>query len=132
MSRLALPSLVLRVDFDREGRIGHGKIDLLEMVHACGSISAAARTMNMSYRHAWLLLDEVKHICGRDVISGHKGGDQGGGAELTPFGIALVKRYRKIEQSVKEAVRDDLIALQVDMSTHRRGEPDKQRPGRVP
>src|SRR5579864_7954970 len=59
-----------------------------------------------------LLRDEVNHICGHDVISGRIGGDKGGGAQLTPFGLALVERYRNIEQAVQDAVRNELLALQ--------------------
>jgi molybdate transport system regulatory protein len=110
-----LPSLVLRMDFDEGSRIGHGKIRLLEMVNASGSISAAARNMNMSYKHAWLLLEEIKSTCGHDVIFSSRGGDKRGGAALTPFGIALIDRYHRIEQTVKDAVRDDLAALQADL-----------------
>ena len=49
----ALPSLSVRIDLDSEGRIGPGKIELLEQIKACGSISAAGRAMDMSYKRAW-------------------------------------------------------------------------------
>ena len=55
-----LPSLSVRIDLDREGRIGPGKIQLLEQIEACGSISAAGRAMDMSYKRAWDLVDEIK------------------------------------------------------------------------
>ena len=55
----SLPSLSVRIDLDAEGRIGPGKIQLLENIHACGSISAAGRAMDMSYKRAWDLVDEI-------------------------------------------------------------------------
>ena len=60
-----LPSLSVRIDLDAEGRIGPGKIQLLEKIHACGSISAAGRAMDMSYKRAWDLVDEINRICRR-------------------------------------------------------------------
>ena len=59
----ALPSLSVRIDLDAEGRIGPGKIQLLENIHTCGSISAAGRAMDMSYKRAWDLVDEINRIC---------------------------------------------------------------------
>ena len=64
-----LPSLKIYIDLDPEGRIGYGKIRLLEAINTCGSISAAGRTMNMSYRHAWQLVDEITRACKREVIA---------------------------------------------------------------
>lgn len=109
------PSLKIRIDLDAEDRIGPGKIRLLEAIDTCGSISAAGRMMNMSYKHAWDLVDEIARICKHDVIISRVGGNKGGGAELTPFGLALVARYRKIERSVYSATEKELRALQADI-----------------
>jgi len=58
-----LPTLSVRIDLDAEGRIGPGKIQLLEKIQEFGSISAAGRAMNMSYKRAWDLVDEINRIC---------------------------------------------------------------------
>jgi len=50
-----------------------------------------------------------------DVIISRVGGNKGGGAELTPFGLALVARYRKIERSIYSAAENELRALQADI-----------------
>jgi molybdate transport system regulatory protein len=113
----SFPSLSLRIDLDRQGRIGPGKIQLLENIHWCGSISAAGRAMNMSYRRAWLLVDEINRICGHAAVETQEGGKHGGGTKLTPFGLALVARYQKIQRSVERAVRKDLRALSADLAT---------------
>jgi molybdate transport system regulatory protein len=109
------PTLSVRIDLDAEGRIGPGKIQLLETIQACGSISAAGRAMDMSYRRAWLLVDEINRICGRAAVGRQVGGKNGGGAILTPFGLSLVARYRKIERSIEGAARKELLALLADM-----------------
>jgi molybdate transport system regulatory protein len=111
----SLPSLSLRIDLDAEGRIGPGKIQLLENIRTCGSISAAGRAMDMSYKRAWDLVDEINRICRQAAVERQTGGKNGGGAMLTPFGISLVARYRKIERDAASAVRKELQALRTDI-----------------
>jgi molybdate transport system regulatory protein len=111
----SLPSLSVRIDLDTEGRIGPGKIQLLENIRECGSISAAGRAMNMSYKRAWDLVDEINRICRQAAVARQTGGKNGGGAMLTPFGTSLVARYRKIERDAASAVRKELVALRSDI-----------------
>ena len=115
-----LPSLSVRIDLDAEGRIGPGKIQLLENIHACGSISAAGRAMDMSYKRAWDLVDEINRICRHAAVERQTGGKNGGGAILTPFGMSLVARYRKIERDAASAARKDLLALRTDIGRSRK------------
>ena len=116
----ALPSLSLRIDIDGERRIGPGKIALLESIRDCGSISAAGRAMDMSYKRAWDLVDEMNRICGQAAVDRQTGGKQGGGAALTPFGIRLVRSYRDIERAAANAVHKRLVALRADIKPLRR------------
>ena len=109
------PSLSVRIDLDPEGRIGPGKIQLLENIHACGSISAAGRAMDMSYKRAWDLVDEINRMCRQAAVERQTGGKNGGGANLTPFGKSLVLRYRKIEREAASAVRKELLALRTEI-----------------
>jgi molybdate transport system regulatory protein len=111
----SLPSLSVRIDLDSEGRIGPGKIQLLENIQSCGSISAAGRAMEMSYKRAWDLVDEINRICRHPAVERQTGGKNGGGAVLTPFGMSLVARYRKIERDAASAVRKELLALRTDI-----------------
>jgi molybdate transport system regulatory protein len=114
-SARSLPSLSVRIDLANEGRIGPGKIQLLENIEACGSISAAGRAMDMSYKRAWDLVDEINRICRQAAVERQTGGKNGGGAVLTPFGRSLVARYRKIERSATSAARKELQALRSDI-----------------
>ncbi|WP_441240556.1 winged helix-turn-helix domain-containing protein [Tardiphaga sp. 768_D3_N2_1] len=115
-----VPALSIRIDLDSEGRIGPGKILLLEHIHATGSISAAGRAMAMSYKRAWDLVDELNRICGQPAVERQTGGKNGGGAILTPFGLMLIKRYRGIESAATTAARKELLALKGDIGKKRR------------
>ena len=115
-----LPSLSVRIDLDHEDRIGPGKILLLENIRELGSISAAGRAMDMSYKRAWDLVDETNRICRQLTVEPQTGGKNGGGAALTPFGISLVARYRKIERDAASAVRKELAALRNDIGKPRK------------
>ena len=110
-----LPSLSVRIDIDAAGRIGPGKIELLETIHQSCSISAAGRAMEMSYKRAWDLVDEINRICRQAAVERQTGGKNGGGAVLTPFGLSLVARYRKIERTAATAARKELQALRSDI-----------------
>src|SRR6478735_5501073 len=115
LSNRSLPSLSLRIDLDPKGRIGPGKIQLLESIHTCGSISAAGRAMDMSYKRAWDLVDEINRICRQAAVERQTGGKNGGGAVLTAFGLSLVTRYRKIERDAARAARKELQALRSEI-----------------
>lgn len=105
---------VLRIDFPPGERLGHGKIQLLELVASTGSISAAGRAMDMSYRRAWLLVDALNHMFTQPVIESQRGGKQGGGAALTEFGEALLNRYRLMEKRMRSALKDDIEWLEAN------------------
>jgi molybdate transport system regulatory protein len=91
--------------------IGPGKIALLEAIGQAGSITAAARSLGMSYRRAWLLLDELNHSLQHPAVDSAKGGQFGGGSALTDTGRQLVALYRRIEKRAEEACRADIEQL---------------------
>ena len=68
------------------GQIGPGKIELLRQIREHESISAAARAMNMSYRHAWLLVEDLNSVFPRPVVVKWTGGQSRGGADAHPDG----------------------------------------------
>src|ERR1700723_2151301 len=78
--------LSIRIDLENGNRIGPGKIALLEAIRTTGSISAAARALGMSYRRAWLLVEEVNHALREPAVAAETGGRRGGGAVVTPAG----------------------------------------------
>lgn len=91
--------------------IGPGKIDLLEAVGTHGSLAAAARSMGMSYRRAWLLLDEINRALAMPATDATTGGQAGGGSRLTAVGERIVALYREIEQEAERAAGGQIAAL---------------------
>ena len=90
--------LALRIEFDEERAIGPGKARLLELIQQHRSIAAAGRAMGMSYRRAWLLVDDLNRRVSSAVVEAAPGGKSGGGATLSPTGHKLVAVYRDIER----------------------------------
>jgi len=98
------PRVRLRIDFPSGHSVGPGKVDLLEAIAAEGSLSAAARSLGLSYRRAWLLLDDLNASFSERVVATAAGGARGGGTQLTGFGRRLVKAYRALEVRTNRAV----------------------------
>ena len=117
--------LTLRVDFGPKRAIGPGKIRLLEAIDRTGSISQAGRSLGMSYRRAWLLIDDVNR-CFRDpVVMTQPGGMRGGGATLTAFGHKLVSSYRAIEDEATTTAQARLHELEAALRASRPRASDK-------
>lgn len=111
--------LTVRVDFGADRALGPGKIRLLEAIGKTGSISRAGRALGMSYRRAWLLVDDVNRCFRAPVVTTQPGGAQGGGAALTSFGLELIEKYRAIEARATAAALPHLQALQNSLRRQR-------------
>lgn len=112
-----MAELSIRIDFGPGLRVGPGKIALLEQIAALGSISAGGRAMDMSYRRAWELIDELNTIFGKPVVDSRSGGKKGGGATLTPLGHSIIACYRAMEQAAAAAAEPHLDALAKELSS---------------
>ncbi|MEX0957489.1 MAG: LysR family transcriptional regulator [Rhizobiaceae bacterium] len=109
-----MPVLSLRIDFEDGGRIGPGKIALLEKIAETGSISSGARAMGMSYKRAWDLVDETGRLLGAPVVETRAGGARGGGAQLTPAGERVLERFRAIEEAAAKVAEPHIDAMLKD------------------
>lgn len=97
---MSKPQAHIRIDFTDGCSIGPGKIALLEWIDRTGSLSAAGRSLGMSYRRAWLLLHSVNDSFSEPSVTFSVGGRDGGGAQLTLFGRKLIANYRAFESAV--------------------------------
>ncbi|WP_414475834.1 winged helix-turn-helix domain-containing protein [Microvirga sp. M2] len=107
----AYPQARLRIYFDAETMLGPGKADLLQGIQETGSIAAAGRRMGMSYKRAWTLVDTLNHYFRQPLVISSAGGKAGGGASLTPLGIEVLARYRRMQEATDRAVAEDVARL---------------------
>ncbi len=101
----------LRVTAGDAIAIGPGKIALLEAIVTTGSITAAAKRLDMSYRRAWMLVDELNRALAKPAVDSVKGGTRGGGTEVTAVGLRLIALYRGIEDKAAQACRAEVARL---------------------
>jgi molybdate transport system regulatory protein len=101
----------LRIRSGDDIAVGPGKIELLEAIAGTGSITAAAKSLEMSYRRAWLLVDTMNRCFKRRVVETEAGGTRGGGTQLTALGAQLVRSYRRIESRAATANATEIAAL---------------------
>jgi len=97
------PSLRIRIVFDEDAMLGPGKADLLERIRETGSIAAAGRAMSMSYKRAWMLVEDMNRAFRDPLVDSTRGGAKGGGARLTEAGETVLAHYRKLEEIMTEA-----------------------------
>jgi molybdate transport system regulatory protein len=106
---------LLRVYCGDEIALGPGKVDLLQHIAETGSISEAARRMEMSYNRAWLLVRTMNHSFKEPLVLSSRGGDKHGGAQLSKSGKDVLRLYRELEvkfaAATKKSVREILSRL---------------------
>jgi molybdate transport system regulatory protein len=107
-----MTTLKLRLLFDG-AMFGPGKADLLAHIAETGSIAAAGRRMEMSYRRAWALVDEMNAAFASPLVRAARGGPGGGGAALTPEGAEVLRLYRAILARASQAAAPEIARLAV-------------------
>lgn len=129
---MVTPAIRFRVDFGTHAAVGPGKIALLEHIRSSGSLSQAARELGMSYRRAWQLLENLNDGFLHPVAASARGGRGGGGAQLTDFGVQLIRAYREVEAEMQAYARRRLrpIAREARAAVRARG--SGARTGRAP
>lgn len=85
--------------------IGEGRAQLLKAVQKQGSITKAAHSMGMSYRHAWGIINHIQTLLGEQVVTTSRGGPTGGGAKLTSLGEELLKLYEEHEHEIHKLLK---------------------------
>jgi molybdate transport system regulatory protein len=101
----------MRLSVGERVAVGPGRIALLEALAETGSITAAAKRLGMSYRRAWLLVDELNSALKEPAVATSQGGSRGGGSHLTASGRHLLALYRGIEQQALARCEGDIAAM---------------------
>lgn len=82
--------------------IGYGRVVLMERIRQYGSITKAARSMGMSYRRAWVLIDSMNRQAPRPFVETATGGRGGGGTRLTEDGEKAIESFWRFHDSFQE------------------------------
>jgi len=106
-----MTTLRLRILVD-EAMLGPGKAELLARIAETGSIAAAGRQMGMSYKRAWMLVEEMNAAFRDRLVTSTRGGPGGGGAQLTETGARVLGLYRGIVKTARAAAATDIAALE--------------------
>ena len=101
----------LRINKGKDIAVGPGKVALLEAIVETGSITAGAKRLKMSYRRAWMLVDDMNRCFRKPVVETAAGGKRGGGTLVTPGGREVIRLYRRVEATAERAAAKDISAL---------------------
>ncbi len=99
------------IDIDGKKFFGPGPAQLLELIESEGSIAKAARHMGMSYKKAWDIIVDLNTRGQKPYVISHKGGEKGGGAELTPVGKEVLLKYRNITDRLNSVIERETELL---------------------
>jgi molybdate transport system substrate-binding protein len=112
-------SVAVCVNVERAGQavLGPGRFELLEELDRCHSISAAARRMGISYRHAWVLVQRMNEAAGELLVEAAPGGSHGGGAHLTARGRLAVSVFRASQEQLRHTAATLLPRLLSESAT---------------
>jgi molybdate transport system regulatory protein len=85
------------IEIDNVKVLGHGRVELLERIHASGSLRQAALQMKMSYKQAWEIIHHINTAFEKPAVLLHRGGKGGGNAALTEQGLQLISKYKLLQ-----------------------------------
>lgn len=108
--------LQLRLFFANGAMLGPGKAELLEHIRDTGSISAAGRAMDMSYKRAWMLVDAMNAAFTAPLVESARGGAGGGGAQVTEVGLEVLRLYRALQDKAARAGQAEMAAISAMLS----------------
>jgi molybdate transport system regulatory protein len=96
-----------KVWLEKDGKLfmGWGRATLLERIDQLGSISAAAKSMNLTYRNAWLWVEAMNRLASAPLVEKSAGGDRGGYARLTGEGRRIITDYKEKRARFQELLR---------------------------
>ena len=101
----------LWIEVDGKPVLGKGRMQLLEGIGRHGSISRAAKDLNISYRKAWGYLDAMESRLSIALVDRHAGGRDGGGATLTGEARDFLRKFEQMEEGIKELIDERFVKV---------------------
>lgn len=87
--------------------LAYGRVILLERIQQFGSISQAAKSMEMSYKHAWDLVDSMNRQADQPLVSKASGGKGGGGTTLTARGVQAIAAFWTLDARMQNYLAEE-------------------------
>ena len=92
--------------------LGKGRVELLKAIANCGSISAAAKSMKMSYKKAWAAVNDMNALSDEPLVIRITGGAGGGGTSITQVGKEAIELYENFEANSRDFLKNELESVQ--------------------
>jgi molybdate transport system regulatory protein len=114
--------MIQKTNFTTKGKIwlemnnvkvlGPGRVELLEHIHALGSIRQAALQMDMSYRQAWDLIKQINSHFTIPVVTSQRGGKGGGNATVSSDGLKLIKQFHALQAKFELFLKQNIVSTE--------------------
>jgi molybdate transport system regulatory protein len=111
MPRIGPLKITVQLYAGDERAFGPGRADVLAAIEREGSISAAGRSLGMSYRYAWRLVESMNSCFTEKLVVAAPGGRKGGGAELTDAGRRVLNAYRTLEAAIAASAEGEALEV---------------------
>lgn len=98
--------VVANISIKQDGIIflNPSKTALLIEIKKCGSLNAAAKNLNISYQHAWNLINEMNRTAPEPLVIKQRGGINGGGAAISEYGMKILEEYQLIGRAIQKTI----------------------------
>jgi len=107
--------LLINIKFKDHVFITPKRINLLRMIKQTGSLNAASKAISISYQNAWTVINEMNELAPNPIVIKQRGGNGGGGAEISDYGNLILKEYSFIEQQIQEFTQKLNIELNLSV-----------------
>jgi len=102
-------------DQEGHGILGDGKWEILKAIEETGSLTAACKKLNLTYRRTWGNLKKIEQMLGFPLLEKHRGGSDGGASQLSTQGKKLVNAFDAFHQSVDSTIQQAFVTLKEDL-----------------
>jgi len=102
---------LLNIKKDGQNYLNPAKIILLQKIARLGSLRSAAKEMEISYQHAWNMIDEMNRLAPEPLVIKQRGGTTGGGASVSSYGSKILNEYSIIKQQLDKTINQIKVEI---------------------
>lgn len=90
---------------------GPGPVELMELIHETGSINKAAKKMNLSYKKAWEIVNNLNSMTAQPLVLTAVGGENGGGSSISDEALQMISHYRALRDKFESFIEQSTLSL---------------------